>query len=230
MVLREGQVSSIRQKGTAAFNQPDSGWDLLLTMSSIAGWGLNFHHSCSSMIIAELPINLSIVTQLIGRLIRTGQTEKVKVEILTVDRSFDHVRQGYMARKGLNVLAGTTDFIRDIVENESDGTSEPLKMQWIVEEVIRRELGQASSRYGWSTRQERDGTVVYLKSNADIDKQDQEEIELEEDQEKKRVAYDNRAAKWKSYAEEVAKVADIYEGDSKGKSMYPLASMDIKHH
>lgn len=154
--------------------------------NSLTDWWTRVELSaaCHDMIIAEVPINVSLALQLIGRLVRVGQKKVVTVEILTIHDSFDTVRQGTIAKKGVNVLGANIDFSLDNISgNNNERASDQSQMTWICEEVLRRQLGQACSRLLWTVKTK--PTLTYIKTLSDQSTTDEQMDEIDQVEAKK---------------------------------------------
>ncbi|QYS93755.1 hypothetical protein H0G86_001124 [Trichoderma simmonsii] len=60
-----------------SFNNPSSHYTCLVTSLQLSAFGVNFHKACHRGLILEMPANLSIVFQAMGRLWSLGQKHNV---------------------------------------------------------------------------------------------------------------------------------------------------------
>ena len=143
----------MRRTKVAEFNKADSPACVFLAMVKVGGHGINLHLSCHHMIICDIALNVNNVIQMIGRLVRTGQTKMVQVVILALDRSYDMKRQASIAAKMINVLAVTARSKISGGGGESfEATAKVVNEELINagDEKVRLLQGQSCSRLKWN--------------------------------------------------------------------------------
>ena len=116
--------------------------------TTIGNGGVNLHGLCERVLILDLPNNIHTLLQMGGILARVGQRVKSVVEILGTARTFDVARQGILATEFLSTLARQISFDTG-PSGSKDMPPEEMAISHICEEVIRRVLGQTSSRMHW---------------------------------------------------------------------------------
>ncbi|THV44125.1 hypothetical protein BGAL_0727g00020 [Botrytis galanthina] len=104
MSILSAHKAEDRRKAIEAFNDPKHDVDVMLIGFKIGSYGLNFHHACSKMIIAEYPTSIDILLHVFGRLHRLGQKKVQEIIILFLENSFDGWIRNKMSEKFVNKL------------------------------------------------------------------------------------------------------------------------------
>ncbi|PLB43337.1 hypothetical protein P170DRAFT_481285 [Aspergillus steynii IBT 23096] len=75
------------------FDASDSGIAVLLVTFHVGAYGLNLHHNCSRVVVAETPRNMNTLWQAAGRVHRLGQRHEQNVwtlrQALSIERYLD---------------------------------------------------------------------------------------------------------------------------------------------
>jgi hypothetical protein len=111
--IRGSHTPEQKNKAAEWFCEPPMGRKILISKSSIFGFGLNFQH-CARMVFCGLSDSFEEYYQAIRRAWRFGQTEEVKVYIVTSAAEQNVVK---------NVLRKQEDFLRMQAAGASYGTS-----------------------------------------------------------------------------------------------------------
>ncbi|KAK1503144.1 uncharacterized protein CCOS01_17083 [Colletotrichum costaricense] len=89
LAIRSSNNQSERDRMIADFNDPNTKVDVMVTSSLLAAFGVNYHNACHHGVIMENCPNFGLQCQVIGRLWRLGQKEKVSWKILQTQSTFD---------------------------------------------------------------------------------------------------------------------------------------------
>ncbi|TGO18443.1 hypothetical protein BTUL_0010g01140 [Botrytis tulipae] len=132
MSILSAHKAEDRRKAIEAFNDPKHDVDVMLIGFRIGGYGLNFHHACSKMIIAEYPTSIDILLHVFGRLHRLGQKKVQEIIILFLENSFDGWIRNKMSEKFVNKL---------VAEGKFDG-ADFKEMQTEARSILANHLGE----------------------------------------------------------------------------------------
>lgn len=95
-----------REEAARAFDSSESNVAVLLVTFQVGAYGLNLHHACSRVVVAETPRNLNTLWQAAGRVHRLGQREPQRVWILSQQKSVERYLDWNNARKAIPQVAG----------------------------------------------------------------------------------------------------------------------------
>lgn len=139
--IRASDSSKDREAVVEQFNSRDSDMAAFVLNASTNMSGLNLHHCCSEGIIAQFTWNIASMIQIMGRIARVGQTERVKWTILRVNGSYYDIQENKMCQKFAEVLRNEGHMPEYLISSN---------LQRIVAyEQIRVMLSQPFNRYSW---------------------------------------------------------------------------------
>lgn len=127
-----------RDAAIATFNDGSSPYTCMVTSMQLSAFGVNYHKACWLGIIMESACNMSVEIQSTGRLWRIGQDHKVEWERLICRGSFDSAIESRNMEKYATTLTA---------EGQIDPRLKGEARVITAYEIMRRQFGQACSRY-----------------------------------------------------------------------------------
>ncbi|RYP77428.1 hypothetical protein DL771_001223 [Monosporascus sp. 5C6A] len=139
-IIRSDMHQDDRNRIIQAFNNPNSKFQVLLTSIELSAFALNLQwQSCKGMVI-QWPWSINHLLQVLGRLIRLGQTRFVEWIIYTVPNTIYDRLEGIIWKKYVRQLAVESSIPRAVTGPLADVAAHSL---------IQRMFNQTCHRYLW---------------------------------------------------------------------------------
>lgn len=141
--IRSADTEADRAAAVARFNDAASDAQVFVISIALSGFGLNLHHCCRTGFLLGYHWNVGNIRQVMGRLIRLGQKNRVTWHLINVAGSFADLQRSRAYRRWARQLAAES-CIPDHV-----GGKMRLACAY---ELIRAYFNERCNRYGWEAQ------------------------------------------------------------------------------